>query len=185
MTVVFDACVLYPTVLRQILIGACAAGLARPAWSPRILEEWARAAARLGPGHADAARAEIAALSSAWPAARVDPDPATEAGLRLPDPADAHVVAAASAAGAATIVTANLRDFPARALAPLGITAQHPDPWMLSLHDRDPGAVARTAESVRTQIERLAGLPQPLRPLLKRAGLPRLGRRLERPRRPG
>jgi hypothetical protein len=40
-------------------------------------------------------------------------------------------------------------------------------------------------ESVRTQAERLSGLPQPLRPLLKRAGLPRLGRRLERPWKPG
>jgi predicted nucleic acid-binding protein len=179
MRVVLDTCVLYPTVLRQILIGVCAAGLARPAWSPRILEEWARAAARLGPGHGIVARNEIAALAAAWPDAGVGPDPATEAGLRLPDPADAHVLAAALAAGARVILTANLRDFPRRALAPHGIAAQHPDPWLLSLHDRDPGVVSRTVARVRAEAERLSGVPQPLRPLLKRAGLPRLGKRLD------
>ena len=35
MRVLLDTCVLSPTVLRQILIGACAAGLARPLWSSR------------------------------------------------------------------------------------------------------------------------------------------------------
>jgi len=45
--VFLDACVLYPTVLREILTGCAAAGLYHAQWSPRVLEEWARAAARL------------------------------------------------------------------------------------------------------------------------------------------
>ena len=179
MSVLFDACVLYPTVLRQILIGACAAGLARPLWSPRILEEWARAAARLGPVHEGIVRDEIAALSADWPDASVDPDPQTEAALHLPDPADAHVLAAALAGRADLLVTVNLRDFPRRILAPRGVLPQHPDPWLLELHDRSPRDVAEVAEAVRAEAEHLSGQPQPLRPLLKRAGLPRLGKRLE------
>ncbi len=178
MRVLFDACVLYPTVLRQILIGVCGAGLARPLWSPRILEEWARAAARLGPGHEEIARAEIAALGAAWPDAPVDAPPEIEASLRLPDPADRHVLAAAIVGAADVLVTANLRDFPRRAMAPHGISAQHPDPWLLSLQEVHPAQVAKVVENVRAEAERLSGQPQPLRPLLKRAGLPRLGKLL-------
>ena len=178
MRVLFDANVLYPTVLREILMGVCAAGLATPLWSPRILEEWARAAVRLGPSHHEAARGEIAALTAGWPEALVRPSPETEALFHLPDPADNHVLAAAVDGRAAVLVTANLRDFPRRVLAPLGIEARHPDPWLLSLHDDEPGAVLEAAESVRTEAERLSGQPQPLHPLLKRAGLPRLGKRL-------
>jgi hypothetical protein len=63
---VLDANVLYPTVLREVLLGCAEAGLYQPAWSPRIAEEWARTAARHG-GLEDAAwaRAEIARLVGA------------------------------------------------------------------------------------------------------------------------
>jgi len=47
MRVVLDACVLYPPVLREILLGAASAGLYDPLWSERILEEWARATRKL------------------------------------------------------------------------------------------------------------------------------------------
>jgi predicted nucleic acid-binding protein len=179
MKILLDACVLYPTVMRQILTGVCAAGLATPLWSPRILEEWARAAARLGPAHEEVARGEIAALAGAWPRASVTPDPDTEAAIHLPDPADSHVLAAAIAGDANILVTLNLRDFPRRTLALDGILPQHPDPWLLSLHDAAPQAVAASVATVRAEAERLSGQPQPLRPLLRRAGLPRLGKRLE------
>ena len=49
MKAVLDACVLYPTVLREILIGVADAGLYQPLWSARILDEWRHAAVRLGP----------------------------------------------------------------------------------------------------------------------------------------
>ena len=59
--VLLDACVLYPTVLRELLLGTAALGLYEPLWSARLLEEWARAAARLGPEGEAIARAEGAA----------------------------------------------------------------------------------------------------------------------------
>ncbi|MDQ2831921.1 MAG: PIN domain-containing protein [Chloroflexota bacterium] len=49
------------------------------------------------------------------------------------DPKDRHVLAAAIQGRAATIVTANLRDFPRASLAPFGITAEHPDTFLLRL----------------------------------------------------
>src|SRR5882762_11705405 len=52
-------------------------------------------------------------------------------GLELPDPDDRHVLAAAIRAGAHVIVTANLRDFPAKILGQFGIEPQHPDEFVL------------------------------------------------------
>jgi hypothetical protein len=171
-----DACVLYPTVLREVLLAVAGDGLFQPLWSPRVTEEWVRAAARLGPGQEAIARGEAAILDLRFPAARV-PEAAGE-GIVLPDLADAHVAAAARAAGADVIVTLNLRDFPPRTLAALGLVAEHPDAFLHALWRQHPAEVARAAGTVRAEAERLSGQPQPLRPLLKRAALPRLGKAL-------
>ena len=66
---------------------------------------------------------------------------AVAAGLDLPDPSDRHVLATAIHGGANVIVTRNLRDFPADRLAPHAIAAQHPDAFIASLFETDPGAV--------------------------------------------
>ncbi|MEN8935202.1 MAG: PIN domain-containing protein, partial [Planktotalea arctica] len=42
MKLLLDTCVLYPTVMREMLIGAARAGAFEPLWSARILEEWRR-----------------------------------------------------------------------------------------------------------------------------------------------
>jgi hypothetical protein len=56
----------------------------------------------------------------------------------LPDADDRHVVAAAIASNAPTIVTFNLSDFPNAALTPLGIRALHPDDFAcLLLQERE------------------------------------------------
>ncbi|MEM9735780.1 MAG: PIN domain-containing protein [Pseudomonadota bacterium] len=168
-----DACVLFPPVVRGLLLGAGAAGLIAPHWSARILEEWRRAAlakTKSGP--------DIPALhgrmEESFPGALLPPDPELEATLLLPDPADAHVVAAASRGAVATIVTFNLKDFPRRTLAGLGMTARHPDDLLWELHsthtvDLTP-ALQATAEAFD------ATSPDATRRLLKRAKLPRLAK---------
>jgi hypothetical protein len=175
--VFLDACVLYPTVLREILIGCAEAGLYRPLWSPRVLEEWARAARKV-PGGETVARGEIAALRAAWPSAEVAPVDATMARLWLPDPDDVHVLAAASDAGADLLVTFNLRDFPKRDVAAEGLRAAGPDAVLMELWLAAPEAVAGVAERVRAVAEALSGERQEMRGLLKRARLPRLGKAL-------
>ncbi|MHA7886902.1 RSP_2648 family PIN domain-containing protein [Roseicyclus sp.] len=179
MKAVIDACVLYPTVLREIVLGVARAGLIAPLWSDRLLEEWARTAARHG-GAADAAlaRGEIAALSAAFPGARIAHDPATEAALWLPDAGDIHVFATALAGGAEAIITLNLRDFPRSELAPHGVEAVHPDACLSALWLQRPEAVAGVVAGVQATAERLSGEALALRPLLKRARLPRLAKAL-------
>ncbi|MFO6464005.1 RSP_2648 family PIN domain-containing protein [Jannaschia sp. KMU-145] len=177
MKVFLDACVLYPTVLREILVGVARAGLYQPLWSPRVLEEWARAARKLPDGEA-IARSEIATLRAAFPGAEVRPGAATEARLWLPDPNDVHVLAAASDAGADVLVTLNLRDFPRRDVSAEGIALQPPDAFLMDLWLRDGDLVGAAVEAVRAEAARLSGEAMPLRPLLKRARLPRLGKAL-------
>lgn len=176
MKALLDACVLYPTVLRQILIGVAEAGLYRPLWSARILEEWARATVKLGPGAEALARGEIAQLSTGWPGAAVLVPAGLEARLWLPDANDIHVLAAAIAGGADRIITFNAADFPRHLLAEEGILRQDPDAFLRELWQASPAPVAARIEAVRAEAERLSGVPQPLRALLKRAGLPRLGK---------
>lgn len=178
MRALVDACVLYPTVLREVLLGVASRGHFVPLWSPRIEEEWVRTAARHAPGGEDIARGEIAGLVARFPGARVTPDPKVEAALWLPDPADVHVLAAAIAGQAKVIVTLNLRDFPRRELSGHGIEAMHPDAFLYALWLENPAEVEEAALAVQAEAERLSGARQPLRALLKRARLPRLGKAL-------
>lgn len=63
-------------------------------------------------------------------------------------PKDRHILAAAVAAGAQTIVTNNLRHFPRKALAPLDIVAQTPNQFLTDLFYENPDLVF---EAIRQQ----------------------------------
>jgi len=178
MRVLLDACVLYPTVLREILLGVAAAGLFTPLWSARILEEWARAARKIGPTGEAQARAEIALLRAAWPAAEVVPQPGLEARLWLPDPADIHVLAAAIAGSADLILTFNAQDFPRKILAEEGVRRDEPDAFLRGLWADHPDPVEAAVAFVHAEAQRLSGDSIDQRALLKRARLPRLGKAL-------
>ena len=184
MRALLDACVLFPTVLREMLLGVARAGLYTPLWSERLLEEWARAAARHGPVAEMQARSEIALLRRDWPGASVEPRAGDLARLWLPDANDIHVLAAAIAGSADVIVSFNIRDFPRHTLSEEGVALTDPDGFLLGLWRDRPEAVARTAASVLAEAERLDGAAHDLRRLLKRAGLPRLGKALTGPAHP-
>lgn len=179
MKALLDACVLYPTVMREVLLGVAAAGLYEPLWSPRILEEWARAAAKLGPGQETLARGEIAVVEARFPSASVTPRAGDVARLWLPDHHDVHVLAAAIAGSADVLVTLNAKDFPRHTLDEEGVLREGPDLFLRDLWAAHPDAVARVAEDVRREAERLSGEPWPIRKLMKKARLPRLGKALE------
>lgn len=180
MKAVLDACVLYPTVLREVLLAAAEEGLFTPLWSPRIEREWVLAAAREGGDP----QAEAAGLNRRFPNAMVPLTPveerAAEAAFDLPDPADRHVLAAARKAGAGLIVTLNLRDFPRASLSDLGLRAEHPDAFLMDLWRLSPERMAVAVARVAAEAARIAGAPRGLRPLLRKAYLPRLGKALER-----
>ena len=175
--VLIDACVLYPTVMREVVLGVAATGAFEPLWSARILEEWRRAAERLGPGQGVVAAGEIAALRARWSRAEVPVPEGAEDALHLPDPDDRHVLAAAVAGGADALMTLNLADFPTRTLAAHGIVRRDPDGMLAEMAGPE---VAAVVEAVRSEAERLSGAPWERRPLLKKARLPRLAKALDR-----
>lgn len=176
MRVVLDACVIYPTVMREVLIGCAEAGLYAPIWSPRIIEEWLRAAGKLGDGARAQAAAEAAGMADRFPDASVIGQPVD--GIWLPDDDDVHVLECAIAARADAILTRNVTDFPTRVLAGYGVLRLDPDGFLRGLLDEHPDPVRRVTAHVQERAERISGREQPLRTLMKRTGLPRLGKAL-------
>lgn len=165
--VVFDACVLHPAPLRDFLMRLATAGLFSAKWTDTIHEEWMRSVLTQRPDLADALQRTRALMDQAVPDCLVEGYEALIPGLRLPDPDDRHVLAAAICAGAQTIVTHNLTDFPDEALRPYGIEAIDPDTFVvqqMDLHEPAVVAVARDhraslvnpAKSVDNYLETLA-----------------------------
>lgn len=154
-TVLYDACVLYPASLRDLLVWLGWSGLYRARWTARIHEEWKRG---LLANRQDITREQLdwtsAAMDRAIPDSVVSDYESLIAGLSLPDPNDRHVLAAAIRTGASVIVTFNLDDFPAEVLKPIGIEAQHPDEFIDNLIDLDMGAVVAAARNQRMTLKR-------------------------------
>ena len=115
--VVYDANVLYPNTLRDLLIRISQAGLVQAKWTNEILDEMLRALNRnrpdIPPDKLDRLRQ---LMNGAVRDSLVSGHEALIEGLKLPDPADRHVLAAAIKAGAQVIATGNLRHFPAAEL---------------------------------------------------------------------
>lgn len=178
MRAVLDACVLYPTVLREILLGCAKAGLYEPLYSERILREWVRATAKLGPEVPVIAEGEAVMVRANFPKGLVKEQPGLEARLLLPDPNDVHVLAVAIAGHADCIVTVNAQDFPRHLLAEEGVERQDPDAFLCALWERSPAQVADVIRGVHDTACRLSGQDIPLKSMMKRARLNRLARLL-------
>lgn len=131
-----DANVLVPYNLMSLLLTMADHGLMEVRWSEKVLEETRRALIdRIGV-EPDLADRRIAAMSRAFPEALVDASGVTEENLDC-HPKDRHVLAAAIAAAATHLVTANLKDFPAREMERLGIRLVHPEQFLLAIMAQD------------------------------------------------
>lgn len=178
MKLALDACVLFPTVMREVLLAVAGQGLFTPIWSDRILGEWQRAASRYGAEAEGEALAAIARAQDLFPNARVKPQPGLENRLHLPDENDIHVLATAIAGHADAIVTLNAKDFPRGLLQAEGLARRDPDGLLWELWSHHPEQVEAALEQVRATASRLSGEEKALKPLLKRAKLTRLARAL-------
>jgi hypothetical protein len=92
-------------------------------------------------------------------------------GLSLPDPEDRHVLAAAIPVQAGVIVTFNLKDFPQESLKPYGVSAQHPDEFVVGLLDLDPVRVCAAVRTQRASLKKPPKSPEEFLELLERQGL--------------
>lgn len=143
LVVVYDACVLYPDSLRDVLIRLALEGMVQAKWTDEILDEvFGNLTANrtdLDPERPDRTRRLMNAAVRDCLALGYEPlVPILEG---LPDPDDRHVLAAAIKAHAQLIVTFNLRDFPADVLERWHIEAQHPDAFVLDQINLEPATV--------------------------------------------
>lgn len=148
-TVVYDACVLYPNTLRDLLIRIAQSGIVQAKWTDAILDEMTAALRR---NRADIPDGKLTRLRTLMNGAVRDClvtgyEPLVE-GLKLPDPDDRHVLAAAIKAGAQVIVTRNLKDFTQSDLQPWDIEAKSPNAFVLDQVHIDIRAVAASVRQI-------------------------------------
>src|SRR5690349_1435149 len=129
---VYDACVLYPSFLRDFLVRLAMhgrrQGVLRVKWTGRIHREWIRAILRRRPELRSALLHTRRLMDQHVRGCRVRGYQRWEPRLApLPDENDRHVLAAALACVADAIVTFNIRHFPADVLRPFGVVAVVPD----------------------------------------------------------
>lgn len=150
---VYDACVLYPFQLRNLLVQCAVDRLVDARWSDEIHDEWMRNLLANEP-RLTRARLETTRdlMDRVLPQARVTSYAARIPAISLPDPGDRHVVAAAAEAGASIIVTWNVRDFPAAELRKHGLRKLTPDGFLAELYDIMPDAVAASVENARRNL---------------------------------
>lgn len=152
-----DANVLYNSALRDILIELALADIIRLRWSPVVLDELCRALVRTRPDYTEAkALRLVAAMTAAVPDALVIPSDAAPMITRLPDPDDAHVLAAAGLGECDVLLTFNLRHFPVDLVAELAspIIVTHPDTFLVQLLTTQAASVLPILQAVRENLTR-------------------------------
>lgn len=178
-TVVTDACVLVPPLVRNMLLSLAEAHLYRVRWSSRILDEFERGFVRdvlrrkVSAPDAAARRARDA-METAFPEALIEGHDHLEAALEgIPDPDDRHVVAAALHAGAAQIITNNLRDFPAAVMEHLQIDVRTADDFIADTLDlpMDSSTALSAVRRMRLGLKRPELTPTELLIRMERNGL--------------
>jgi predicted nucleic acid-binding protein len=148
--VLYDANVLYPSTLRDLLIRIAQAGLVQAKWTDHILDEVFR---NLAANRPDLDPERLARTRELMNKAVRDClvtgyEPLVDV-LDLPDPDDRHVLAAAIKARAQVIVTDNLKDFPSDALEPWDMESKSPDDFILDQIDL-------SRETVYAAVQRMA-----------------------------
>lgn len=152
--VIYDSCVLYPAPLRDLLMRLALTDLYQAKWTRTIHHEWMTSLLRNRP---DLSKKRLEKTREKMDLyvrdCLVDGYQDLIDGLTLPDPHDKHVLAAAIRAGAQTIVTYNLSDFPSKELNGYGIYAQHPDLFIRYLLDLAPPMIIRTIQETRQSLK--------------------------------
>jgi predicted nucleic acid-binding protein len=150
---VFDACILYPFHLRNVLMQAAVDRLVEARWTDEIHNEWIRnlaASARTIP--IERLQNTRRLMNEALPTAAVNGYEDQIPVVNLPDPNDRHVVAAGITAGASLILTWNLRHFPAKELKKFGLRKETPDAFLAALYDEVPDLMVGSLANARRNL---------------------------------
>jgi hypothetical protein len=175
----YDACVLYPAPLRDLLMQLALVDLFQARWTDEIHDEWTRNVAANRPDISPASLARCRRLMNEHvPDCLVTGYEGLIPTLTLPDPDDRHVLAAAIHGGAGLIVTFNLSDFPRSVLDGYRIKAIGPDEFIGRLWDESREVVLEAARLHRASLRRPAKTAAEYLATLKACRLPETAARL-------
>lgn len=172
--VVYDACVLYPAPLRDLLMHLAITDLYNAKWSNQIHEEWITSVLTQ---RKDLNRTQLERTKKLMNENVLDslvenfehriPD------LKLPDKNDNHVLAVAIESSASVIVTYNLRDFPSKYLISHNVEAQHPDDFISHWFSSHPGIICSTIKTIRASLKNPPKTATEYLNILERQSLPK------------
>lgn len=172
-SVVYDACVLYPAPLRDLLMHLALTDLFRAKWTDEIHHEWME---NLLACREDLTREQLERTRQLMNCSVRD---CLVTGyefliptLNLPDANDRHVLAAAIRSQASVILTFNLKDFPATELEKYDIEALHPDEFISDLIDLNPARVLAAVTHHRRSLKRPPKSAEEYLDTLLQQGLP-------------
>lgn len=180
-----DACVLYPAQTRDIFMELAVEGMVRLKWSARVQEEWLGRLLENRPHLSEEQKARLLQTPGRMAEALADYEPLVQGyeflleQVSLPDPHDAHVVAAAFYGGAEAILTFNLADFPEETLERFDLSAWHPDEYLVELaeslirHNALPEPLLSALKRIRERLKNPPLDPEGYIQALERAGLGR------------
>lgn len=170
--VLYDANVLYPSTLRDLLIRIAAAGLVQAKWTDRILDEVFRNVRKNRPElpHDLLDRTRTLMVKAVRDCLVNGYEPLIPV-LELPDPDDRHVLAAAIRAQAQVIVTDNLKDFPAEALRQWGIEPKSADDFISDQIGLDAKVVWSCVQQIANSWRNPPGVIADVLTSLERCGL--------------
>ena len=150
---ILDANVLFSARLRDLFVQLAVSGLYRAKWTVTIHKEWMCA---LEDARPDISRDRIERtrdlIDRAVADCLVTRYKSLAKSLNLPDQQDNHVLAAAIKGRCDIIITQNIRDFPAAALDPHGVTAITPDDFLSHLVKLDPNGVCEAVCLVQQRL---------------------------------
>lgn len=171
---VYDACVLYPASLRDLLLYLAYADAVFPVWSNEIHNEWIRNLLKnrndLSPTSLERTRQ---VMDQKFPHSLVEGYQPLIQTLHLPDSNDRHVLAVAIHAEASLIVTFNLGDFPREILTSHNIEAISPDFFIQRLIDIDAKRICSAVATHRANLKRPPKTVDEYLETLRRQKLPR------------
>lgn len=178
MNYLIDTCVLFPTVMRTILLEAVKSKRDNAFWSEKILKEWSASAKKSGELGQLQADAEISILRAYWPNSIIDFSFELEESLYLPDLNDRHVLAAAIVGKCDAIITLNKKDFPRQILNQYGLIRLDPDYLILEYLKDDAPIIIEIAKDLLSEANRKFNQEWTIRQLFRKARLPRTAKAL-------
>lgn len=176
-----DTNVLFPFSVMDLMLALTEDAVHEVLWTEALLAEWERVIVRERRRSAESAASITASIREFFPEGEVAEEEYAHLVATMPgqDEDDRHHMAAAVAGSADTIVTWNRSDFPADALARMGIRVMDPDEYLCELIVEFPHQVVDTVVRLAAEKRRPPLTPSDIADRVAKAGAPNFAIRVK------